>query len=145
MFRRSAIALSLAGVLATTGLALAQDAQPKMRHAHGMARMQQRLGLTDDQVNGIKTVFEKHREQSRQAWESLHAAQTELRQLALNGGDTTAKTAEVQKLMAQTVAMRVQVLQDIGPLLTPEQRAKFAQATFHPGMRHHHRRAPVQS
>ena len=143
MFRRSVIALSLVGLLAGTGVALAQDAQ-RPAHAHGMARLQQRLGLTDDQVTAIRATFERHRDQQKQAWQALHAAQATLRQLALNGSDTAAKTAEVQQLLGQTVALRVQVLQEIGPILTPDQRAKFAQASFHPGMRHH-RKPAVQS
>src|SRR5206468_334180 len=135
------IALSLVGLLAGTGVALAQDTQ---RPAHGMARLQQRLGLTDDQVTAIRAAFERHRDQQKQAWQALRTAQADLRQLALNGADTSAKTAEVQQILGQTVALRVQVLQEIGPVLTPEQRAKFAQASYRPGMRHH-RRPAVQS
>ena len=144
MFRRTVIALSVAGLLAGTGIvAFAQDAQ-RPAHAHGMARMQKRLGLTDDQANAVRTAFANHRDEQKQTWRALHAAQMELRQMALNGADTTVKAAEVQQLLGQTVALRVKVLQEIGPVLTPEQRAKFAQASFRGGMRHH-RRAPVQS
>jgi Spy/CpxP family protein refolding chaperone len=147
MFKKSVVALSLVGLLAGTGVALAQDTpgQPAPMHrAHGMQRMQQRLGLTDDQMTAIKAAYANHRDEQKQAWQALHKAQGELRQLALNGQDTAAKTAEVQQLIGQTVAARVKVLQEIGPILTPEQRAKFAQASFRPGMRHHHK-APAQS
>jgi Spy/CpxP family protein refolding chaperone len=147
MFRRSIVALSLVGLLGGTGVALAQDTQGQAapaHRAHGMARLQQRLGLTDDQVKAVKAAYEKHREEQKQAWQALRVAQADLRQLALNGADTTAKSAEVQQLLGQTVAVRVKVLQEIGPILTPEQRAKFAEASMHPGMRHH-RRAPAQS
>jgi Spy/CpxP family protein refolding chaperone len=146
MFRRTALALSLVALLAGTGAAYAQSTQgqtPAPR-AHGMNRMQQRLGLTNDQVTAIRTAFERHRDEQKQAWKTLHTAQAELRQLALNGGDTTAKAAEVQQLLGQTVALRVKVLQEIGPILTPEQRVKFAQAPYHPGMGRHHK-APTQS
>jgi len=147
MLRRSVVALSLVGLLAGTGVALAQNtpgqAAPAQR-GHGMARLQQRLGLTDDQVKAITAAYEKHREEQKQAWQALRVAQADLRQLALDGADTTAKTAEVQQLLAQTVALRVKVLQEIGPVLTPEQRAKFAEAGSHHGIRHH-RRAPAQS
>jgi Spy/CpxP family protein refolding chaperone len=146
MFRRSVVALSLVGLLAGTGVALAQDTQEKPappQRAHGMARLQQRLGLTDDQVKAITAAHAKHREEQKQAWQALRVAQTDLRQLALNGGDTTAKSAEVQQLLGQTVAVRVKVLQEIGPILTPEQRQKFAEARPDHGMRHH-RRPPAQ-
>jgi Spy/CpxP family protein refolding chaperone len=147
MFRRSIVALSLVGLLAGTGIALAQDTQGQptaVRRAHGMARLQQHLGLTDDQAQAVTAAFAKHRDEQKQAWMAVGAAQADLRKLALEGADTTAKAAEVQQLLGQTIAVRVKVLQEIGPLLTPEQRAKFAEARMHPGMRHH-RRAPAQS
>jgi len=146
MFRRTALALSLVALLASTGAAYAQSTQgqtPASRE-HGMNRMQQRLGLTNDQVTSIRAAFERHRDEQKQAWKALHTAQAELRQLALNGGDTTAKAAEVQQLLGQTVTLRVKVLQEIGPILTPEQRVKFAQAQHRPGMGRHHK-APTQS
>ena len=146
MFRRTVIALSVLALLGGTGVAYAQGMRPTAR-AHGMARMQQRLGLTDDQVTAIRAAFQRHRDEQKQAWQALRTAQGELRQLALNGGDTSAiaaKTSEVQQLLGQTVAVRVKVLQEIGPVLTPEQRAKFAQARMHPGMHRHHE-APTPS
>jgi Spy/CpxP family protein refolding chaperone len=106
-----------------------------------MDRLQQRLGLTNDQMTAIKAAYQKHRDEQKQAWQALRTAQTELRQLALNGQDVTAKTAEVQQLLGQTVAARVKVLQEIGPVLTPEQRAQFAQLGAHHGMRHHRKPA----
>ena len=147
MLRRSVVALSLVGLLAGTGVALAQDTQGQaapMQRAHGMARLQQRLGLTDDQTKAVEAAFAKHRDEQKQAWTALRTAQADLRKLALEGQDTTAKAAEVQQLMGQTVTARVKVLQEIGPILTPEQRAKFAEAGMHQGMRHH-RRTPAQS
>ncbi len=147
MFKKSVVALSLVGLLAGTGAAFAQDtqtpAQPAPMHrAHGMQRLQQRLGLSDDQVTAIKATYAKHRDEQKQNWQALRKAQADLRQLALNGQDTTAKATEVQQLIAQSVTTRVKVLQEIGPILTPEQRVKFAQASSHAGMRHH-RGAPA--
>jgi Spy/CpxP family protein refolding chaperone len=147
MLKRSLVALSLVGLLAGTGVALAQDTQGSAvpaHRGHGMGRLQTRLGLTDDQVTAIKAAYAKHRDAQKQAWQALRTAQTDLRQLALNGADTTAKTAEVQQLLGQTVAARVKVLQEIGPILTPEQRVKFAELGSHHGKRHH-RKAPAQS
>lgn len=147
MLRRSIVALSLVALLGGTGVALAQGTQdPAVRahRVHGMARLQERLGLTDDQVNAIKAAYGKHRDEQKQSWKALRTAQAELRQLALNGADTSAKTAEVQQLLGQTVTARVKVLQEIGPILTPEQRAKFAEMSAHRGMRHH-RKPPTQS
>ena len=150
MLRRSAVALSLVGLLAGTGVALAQDTKtqpaPEQR-GPGTGRFQNRLGLTEDQLKVVKGAYQKHREEQRQAWRAAATAQKELRQLALNGADAgaiQAKTAEVQQLMGQSMAVRVKVLQEIGPVLTPEQRAKFAEAHGHRGMRHH-RKGSVSS
>ena len=150
MVKRSIAALSLVALLGGAGLALAQDAQPKAgpRGEHGMGRMQQKLGLTEDQKTAVRGAFQKHRDEQRQVWQQLRTAQMELRQLALNGADAgaiQAKTNEVQQLMGQSLAVRVKVLQEIGPVLTPEQRAKFAQASFGHGHGHGKRfhRAPA--
>jgi Spy/CpxP family protein refolding chaperone len=150
MFRRTAMVLSLAALLAGTGVVYAQTVQgpttPPQR-GHGMERMKQRLGLTDDQANAIRAAFQRHRDEQMQTWKALHAAQRDLRQLALNGADAgtiAAKTAEVQQLHGQTIATRLKVLQEIGPVLTPEQRAKFAEARFHGGRGRHGKRA-IQS
>ena len=145
MFKRSIVALSLVALLGGTGVALAQDTAAPQHRAHGMARLQQRLSLTDDQVNAIKAAYAKHRDEQKQSWKALRTAQAELRQLALNGGDTTAKTAEVQQLLGQTVTARVKVLQEIGPVLTPEQRAKFADMTFGHGHGKRHRKPATTS
>ena len=150
MVKRSIAAFSLVALLGGTGIALAQDAQPKPAHRgeHGMGRMERHLGLTDDQKAAVRGAFQKHRDEGRQIGQQLRTAQTELRQLALNGADAgaiQAKTNEVQQLMSQSLAVRVKVLQEIGPVLTPEQRAKFAQASFGHGRGHGKRfhRAPA--
>ena len=145
MFRRTVIALSLLALVGGTGVAYAQGTQPEQR-THAMAGMQKRLGLTDDQMTAIRAAYQKHRDEQRQAWQALRTAQGELRKLALDGGDASAisaKTAEVQQLLGQTVAVRVKVLQEIGPILTPEQRVKFAELRAHPGMHRGHK--PTQS
>jgi len=145
MLRRSIIALSLVGLVAGAGVALADDGQRAGRHAHGTERLQHYLGLTDEQATAIKAVFEKHREEQKQTGQALEAARNEVRQLALNNADTAAKMGEVQRLLGQTETARVKLLQEIGSLLTPEQRAKFAQVDSHRGMRHHRKPPPAQS
>ena len=68
----------------------------------------------------------------------MRQAQTDLRRLALNSTDPTAiqqKEAEVAGLLAQGVQLRVRHLQEIAPLLTPEQRDGFAELPMTPGMR----------
>ncbi len=151
---RSAIVLGLgllAGTLATGSVATAATAQDAPPH-HGQAwqqrmlsRLKQRLGLSDQQVTAIREVQDRNRDARVQVFKSLRQAQGQLRELALNSTDDAAlqqKTAEVQSLMGQSLQLRVQTLREIAPILTPEQREKFAQMSF-AGPRHHGRRAPT--
>jgi Spy/CpxP family protein refolding chaperone len=146
MVRRTGIALSVVALLAGTGATYAQATQTQTApaaRAHGMDRMKQRLGLSNDQATAIRAAFERHRDEQKQAGQALRTAQSDLRKLALNGGDAgavAAKTTEVQQLQGQMVALRVKVLQEIGPVLTPEQRAKFAEARYHGGKGRHGKR-----
>ena len=106
------------------------QAQPSRWADRMYSRLQQYLGLTDDQVTAIRQIHQGQREARRQLWQSLRQARTDLRQLALSGGDAAAiaaKKTEVGQLLAQGLDLRVQALQQIGPLLTPEQREKLAQ------------------
>ena len=120
-------ALVGSSVLAAATITQAQPA------AHGdrmYFRLQKNLGLTDDQVNQIRTIFQQQRDARRQLGQAMHQAQTDLRQLVLNAGDANAiaaKKAQVAQLMAQGLDMRIQTLQQIGPILTQEQRDKLAQ------------------
>ncbi len=122
-------ALVASSVLAAATITQAQ--QPPAPQGHRMLSVLQRnLGLTDDQVNQVRTVFQQQQDARRQLGQSMRQAQTELRQLVLNGGDANAvaaKKAQVAQLMSQGLDMRIQTLQQIGPILTQEQRDKLAQ------------------
>ena len=119
-----------ATLVVTAGARAADPSNPGATHTAMSSRFQQQLGLSDDQMQAIRDVHARHAASGRQMWRSLRQAQSELRQLALNGGDQAAiqaKTAEVSQLLSQSVAMHVASLQEISPILTAEQRAKFAQ------------------
>jgi Spy/CpxP family protein refolding chaperone len=134
------LATVLASTLALATLAYANDT-PGSPHA---TRFQQRMGLTDDQVSAMREVRGRHAAEFKQLYASLHQAQAELRQLALSGADQAtikAKTAEVAGLLAQTVELRTTTLQEIAPILTPEQREKMMQLGSHGGW--HHRQGPA--
>jgi Spy/CpxP family protein refolding chaperone len=95
-----------------------------------MQRLTEHLDLTDAQVTAIREVFANDSPTQRQLFRALRQAQGELRQLALNGAEEAAlqqKTSEIAALMAQGLQLRVQRLQKIATILTPEQREKFAQ------------------
>ena len=141
-------ALVASSVLAVATVTHAQ--QPPAPHGDRMfSRLQKNLGLTDDQVNQIRAIFQQQRDARRQLGQSMRQAQTDLRQLVLNAGDVTAiaaKKAQVAQLMAQGLDMRIQTLQQIGPILTQEQRDKLAQ--LGPGAMwrgHRHHKPPQQS
>jgi Spy/CpxP family protein refolding chaperone len=123
----TALAVSgIAGVAGATDTVQAPGA-PGAGHAN---RFQQALGLTDDQMTAIRQVQAQQAPKQKQLRQSLRQGQSELRQLALNGGDPAAiqaKQAEVAQLVNQSTALRVESLQAMAPILTPEQRAKLAQ------------------
>ena len=135
-------ALVASSVLAAATVTQAQ--QPPAPHGQRMfSGLQKNLGLTDDQVNQVRTIFQQQRDARQQLWQSMRQTQTELRQLVLNGGDANviaAKKAQVSQLMAQGLDLRIQALQQIGPILSQEQRDKLAQlgpAAMWRGHRHH--------
>jgi Spy/CpxP family protein refolding chaperone len=124
-----AVALGSAAMLAAAGPA----------SAHGwLDRVQTKLQLTDDQMQAIRQIHDRDAETQRQLFRSLHQAQADLRRLALENTDPAAieqKAAEIAGLQAQALQLRVRRLQEIAPLLTPEQRERFAQMPQGPAMR----------
>ena len=140
-------ALVASSVLAAATVTQAQ--QPPAPQGHRMfSGLQRNLGLTDDQVNQVRTVFQQQKDARRQHGQSMRQTQTELRQLVLNGGDANAiaaKKAQVAQLMSQGLDLRIQTLQQIGPILTQEQRDKLVQlgpAAMWRG--HRHQKPPPQ-
>jgi Spy/CpxP family protein refolding chaperone len=131
-------ALALASTLAASGLAYAQSAPVTPVSPHE-GRYRERMNLTAEQRTAIREVHGRRAAEYKQLHQSLRKAQGELRQLALNGGDEAAikaKSAEVAALLAQRVELRTTTLQEIAPILTPEQREQMAQG----GSRGHWRR-----
>ena len=107
-------------------------------HDRMLGRLKDRLGLSEDQTKAIRQVYKRQAQGQRERWQKLRTAQKELRQLAIKGGDEAAlraKSAEVQKLMGEAVEARVKTLQEVSPILTPEQREKLAAMEFGPRWR----------
>jgi Spy/CpxP family protein refolding chaperone len=129
---RSPVCLVLGVVLLATAAIAAAEEAPASRQGweqRMLARMQQQLGLTDEQVTAIRTVQERYRDVRAQVFASLQQAQMQLRRLAVIGDDEAAleaKAAEIQSLIARSLQLRVRTLREVAPLLTPEQREKFA-------------------
>jgi Spy/CpxP family protein refolding chaperone len=140
------IALALASTLALTAAYAAADSAPGTpAGAAQHNRFQQKLGLTDAQMTAIREVHSRHVEQQKQLWQSLRQAQSELRQIALNGGDVKAKTAEIAGLYGQMTELRATTLQEISPILTQEQRDAMAKMSpMGPHGHWHHGPRPSQ-
>lgn len=150
----SAAALGPTLITAQGGTGPAPDAEPRsgqQRLGRWQHRLQHALGLTDEQASQIGQVFQRNRQSSRPHHQAIRAARAELRRLVLTEADQAsiqAKEAELQQLLAQTVEMRVQTLKEITPILTPEQREKFAQLMERggrPGGHHRRHRQPPAS
>jgi Spy/CpxP family protein refolding chaperone len=153
--RRQISTLVLAGLLggalvATTAAAQAPPTTapaPKADKQHMMGRLQQRLGLTPEQVQAFQAAHQRQHETMKQLFPALRQARIDLRQLALNGGADDAiqaKAQEVQRLTNDMLQARVKALQEVAPILTPEQREKLAQIEYQGG-RHRGPRGPRPS
>jgi Spy/CpxP family protein refolding chaperone len=143
-FRAAAVALVATLVTATALFAAAPTTEPG-RAGRWESRLQQKLGLTDDQLQAFRQLHAgRDLEAQRQQYRALRTAETELRRLALNGADDgtlAAKQTEIQTLRSQQLQQRVAALKQIGPILNPDQREAFAKM-MERGPRGHHRRGP---
>lgn len=151
-----AAALALGGLAGGAGTAVAQQppAVPMHPPQHerllapddraAMAqifwhRMQERLGLSDQQVSEIRTLLQNQRIAARADVQALIAARRQFRTLL---ADPNANPAAIQAVAAQLRAQRdklfdqsLQTRLDVRSRLTPEQLAKWA--ALQRGMEHH--------
>ena len=96
----------------------------------GSIRLEQRLGLSDDQVRALHQAREAQWEARRQLRRSLMTSRRTLTALVMQGADETAiqaKKAELQQLTAQGLELRLKAMQDLARILTPEQRTRILQ------------------
>ena len=134
-----ALTLAVVALLASSTVALADDAA-KGRGAHRGNRLQQQLGLSEDQTRAIHEIYSREAQSRKQLGQGLRQAQADLRHLVLTGADEAsiqAKQAEVRTLMADALQRRTNALKEIAPILTPEQRAKFAELAAQGGRFRH--------
>ena len=135
------LALGLLGPVAV----LADQANPSTDGKPGYhQKFQAKLGLTDDQMTRLREVWQRQRASARPVYQALRQANKQLRVMALSGAQDDAiraKLAEIEGLQGQALQLRVNTLREISPLLTDEQRQKFAQLSMG-GHRHHRRPAP---
>lgn len=144
-FVRAATLTLVAALVTATAVYAADPPTAPDRAKRWESHLQQKLGLTDDQLQAFRQVYaNRDVDAQRQHSRALRAAQAELRRLALNGADDAtlqAKQAEVQNLLAQSMQQRLDTLKQVGPILNPDQREAFAKMMEH-GPRGHHHRGP---
>jgi Spy/CpxP family protein refolding chaperone len=143
-----AVSLTLVATLFTASALYAAPAADPNRAQRWESRLQQKLQLTDDQLQAFRQLHaSRDVEAVRQQFRTLRTAETELRRLALNGADDAtlaAKQTEVQTLRAQQLQQRVDELKQIGPILTAEQREAFSKMMERGPRGHQHRRPQGQ-
>jgi Spy/CpxP family protein refolding chaperone len=144
VFRAATLTL-VATLVTATALYAADPPAGADRTSRWESHLQQKLGLTEDQLQAFRQVYANRDVNAQRAqYKALHTAQGELRRLALNGADDTklaAKQTEVQGLLAQSMQTRLQMLKQVGPILNTDQREAFAKM-MERGPRGHHRRGP---
>jgi Spy/CpxP family protein refolding chaperone len=141
---RAALALALAGIVATGAIAFAQNppAPPQRRPGAMMGRgggfagpgpmgMLQHLNLTDDQRSKVQSLME----QQRQAQQAEMQKMTDLQQQLKNAifadsgpGDTAALQQQIAGLQAQLEIDRVALEKQIAAILTADQRKQVRDA-----------------
>jgi Spy/CpxP family protein refolding chaperone len=132
-----------ASLLAASVAVAAQPPSGEGRHRSWEHRLQQRLGLSDEQMQAIRQIHERDAEARKQHAQALRLAQTELRRAVLAGLDQAtveARQADVARLLAESLQMRVNALKALAPILTPEQREQYTKLLEEGrGGRGHHR------
>jgi len=130
-----ALAVSLAASTAQLRSALAQSsATPTPGASHRLQRLQTKLGLSDDQVQQIQAVYANDQVARQQLRGQLKQAFADFRQSALNGN---ADGSNLKTLSGQLLDLKGKELQQIGAILTPDQRTAFAALKGHHGHWHH--------
>jgi len=142
VFRAAAVTM-IATLVTATALYAAEPATGATtdRTTRWENHLQQKLGLTEDQLNAFRQLRASRDVNAERAqFKALRTAQSDLRRMALNGADPTAmaaKETEVQNLLAQSMQRRLEALRKIGPILNADQREAFAKMMDHPRGFHH--------
>ena len=136
-----AVTLALAAGVTTVASAAQSPQAQTEQQPRWDNRLQQQLGLSDQQLQAIREIYQRDADAKRQQGQQLRQAQAELRHLALTSTDNEAiqaKQDDVQRLTAQVIQMRTSTLRQVAPVLTPDQREKFAQLMARGGHGRHH-------
>jgi len=107
-------------------------------------RMRDRLGLTQEQADGIRGVFQAERDRMREDGRKLCEARQELRQLLDRQDADSAKlqeaAAQVKALQGAMLDRHIEMRLALRSKLTPEQWQKWQEIRQGMAARHHGRR-----
>lgn len=134
----SATALLAGGFIVLNARAAEKgDGAPHRRFGGGqlLERAKEKLGLSDGQVGQIKAAVQGERENIVGLISRLRDARVELRD-AIQAKDATedsvrAVAAKVAVVEADMAVQRLKLSREINPILTDEQRVKFAELQSH--------------
>lgn len=123
----AAVATTLGLSAITASAHMGDECQPPSgRH---FKKMTKELGLTAQQQDGIKAIFEKNRPQVKPLMEQMkierHALRSLLQADTIDEAAIRAQSAKVAAIQADLVVQRARTGQQIRALLTPEQIVKF--------------------
>jgi Spy/CpxP family protein refolding chaperone len=125
------LAVTLTASAALLHSALAQSSAtptPGAFGGHRLQWLQKKLGLSDDQVQQIQAVYANDQSQRQQLRSQLKQAFADFRQSALNGN---ADDSNLKTLSGQMLDLKGKELQQIGAILSPDQRTAFAAMKGH--------------
>jgi len=119
------LVVGTAGIMALGSIALAG---PEGHRFGDRPQLGERLGLTEDQRNKIKTILESHKDEIKPLVEKMMTERKALRELIHSGtadeAAIRAQAAKVAAVEADLAVARAKVAAEIQPLLTAEQKEK---------------------
>ena len=130
----------LAGFLAATSVAFALPVEANSsgagatHHTQGEpgARMFRHLNLTAEQREQVSKIFQEQAPAFKERAQADRAAHEALRKAATDPNANLRQLADAAgKAHADAAVLRAETMRKVIPLLTPEQRAKLAQAPAH--------------
>jgi len=134
--KRIFLAAPAALAIAVGAIAATSDHSGADWTAKRVARLQEKLGLSDDQTKSLQSLFSNNAGNRKQSMSDFRQAMTDFRTAALNGDASTVASKKDALMTAhgQMLDAQASQLQQIGAILTPDQRTKFA-AMKHGGHR----------
>ncbi|MDQ7819331.1 MAG: periplasmic heavy metal sensor [Armatimonadota bacterium] len=102
---------------------------PADRLALTAPRLQQALGLTEDQARRLETALRRYRDRTARLRLDLARARLDLREVMLAERPDTARADEIARrigaLTAELIRARVALQAELREILTPDQRARL--------------------